>query len=531
MKTLRILGMILIAGFLFSREKDIERDQIKTDVVFGIDQLDLNELKSDAIIPCHVDADGNLIEPEWAEIVINGVTYEPLVFYLNNKLYTQAIKLPTKTDYEITKFVLKAMVDNIPTIVMATPEIDSDFEFYVDKPIAFTFDVPEFDKVEVDIEVLCFQPSMHEQFGFFWFNITEIVVREICFFGDLCVKNPMEYVGSRYEDVFNLQDYPFDLPAIFQIHAYQKVDGEWEKYDEFTNIGLDEDDNWEYLGTTCARYPDRPDRVDEFKFVLKVLVKVGDGFEYVEFYDGWVFPSDDPLVTIEDNQKVVNFVIGSCAYGDFIYPDLKLPPYQNLPEKANINISITTNNPYANGAYWAITVNSLDPHNGDFYDFPPPSNSDIYLGWCGDAATTINQGTNITFFIYSSLNDANWPDDMPVSVEDLAKVNWLFNNLPEGYPELTGMFVIEGEFSPTPEQGKELQHAIWKILGQTPPGNVVGGDNFPYGNAAAIAGTASDKGDFVPMPGGYAAVLMVKADAQGNPKADEFQLIFTVVDP
>ena len=322
MKTLRILGLIMIAGFLFSCEKDIEKDQVKQDVVFGIDQIDSFELKDGSNdITCLVDGEGNLIEPEWAEIVINGTTYEPKVFYLNSKLYTQAIKLTTKTDYEITKFVLKAMVDNTPTIVMATPEIDSDFEFYVDKPVAFTFDVPEFDKVEVEIEVLCFQPSNHEQFGFFWFNITEIVVREICFFGDVCIEEGEDYSNSGYADIFDLDDYPFDLPAIFMIEAYRNGD----LYDSFSNVVYNEGtQKWEKAGdlmTVCARYSDYLNSIVNYEFVLKVM---NANSEFVEVHE-WNFTNKDPLVDIVDiDQQVVNFVVGDCTYGDFDDPDVQL---------------------------------------------------------------------------------------------------------------------------------------------------------------------------------------------------------------
>ena len=327
MKTLRILGMILIAGFLFSCEKDV-KDEVKMgEVSFGVNEIDPTMLKSDTWDwECSEDV------PVSALIQIDDVWYNPLVFYLGDpaKLYTQAIKLGVGS-YNVQQFyILGEVVDELEDfqlenlmILKAAPIEDSEFSAYVDDPLEITIIVEAFEKDEFQIEVLCYQPGMHEQFGFFWFNITEIVVREICFFGDVCIEEGEDYSNSGYADIFDLNDYPFDLPAIFMIEAFR--DGAEEPYDTFSNVVYNEDEEkWEKAGdfmTVCARYSDYLNSEVNYEFVLKVMNYDSD---FIEVYT-WNFTNEEPLVEIKDeDQKVVNFVIGGCTYGDYEDPDVEL---------------------------------------------------------------------------------------------------------------------------------------------------------------------------------------------------------------
>jgi hypothetical protein len=81
-----------------------------------------------------------------------------------------------------------------------------------------------FTKVEIPVEVLCFLPSVYDKFGFIWFEITEIVVREFCFFGDVCANGdpytPSDFEGSAYE-AFGLA---VDMHAIYEIRVFKNGD-------------------------------------------------------------------------------------------------------------------------------------------------------------------------------------------------------------------------------------------------------------------------------------------------------------------
>ena len=515
MRTLRTLWIMVAAVAIVACQKDdaVNEKRVEQEVVFGIS--DAMNLKSDWNFEC----DDELV-PRVAEVMIDGVTYYPEVFYLGGKLYTQAIKLDVdisgganKQTYTLEKFLLwtahPVLDPGNAEIVKAAPLKGSEFADFVAEALEFTFDVYAFDKKEVEIEVLCFNPAEIDGFGFTWFYIGEIVVREMCFFGDLCIKSPSDYAQSLYSEVLDLENYPFDLPAIFKIKVYRN--GAFFK--TFSNVKENEDGTKELVAPLCVRYPDNVRKPDLFTFELWVYVAVGSGFDYVLF-NTWSVTDDQQIPT--DHNGVVDFVIGNCNYqpGDFT---LVLPPYQNLPEQANATFVQN----YADGGYWTLTINSLDGDaSANYFDFPDAGLT--VLGWCGDAEAFITPGT-ANFYIYSSMNNAGWPASTPVSLSDLAKVNWLFNNLSTfGYPALTNMFVEPSDLNISVQQAQDLQHAIWLILGQPLPA----GEGPASAEAQAMAAAAAGKGGFLPLPGGYAAVLMMK----DNDPA-QFQLIFTIVDP
>lgn len=197
----------LLSVIITSCQKDeVNQSVIKQDFTLGIEIVSSDMLKGGLWdYQCLSDEEGKLYEPAIAEIELkdsNGVSskFYPAVFFQNNKLYTQAIKLETGT-YSITKFILwndHPLTGNNPQIIMATPEKGSDFSEYVSEGLDIDFSIESFRKAEIEIDVLCFMPQMYNSFGFTWYEITEIVVREFCFFGDICA-NGSDGNGSQEE--------------------------------------------------------------------------------------------------------------------------------------------------------------------------------------------------------------------------------------------------------------------------------------------------------------------------------------------
>jgi hypothetical protein len=204
MKIFRLLSIISVVLLIGACQKEeIQTTSVTQDVSFGISEIDpLKSLKNDGWdFTCVTDINGNPVVPATAEIEIldsdnNTTTFNPAVFYLDSKLYTQSIKLPTG-DYSITKFVLRSGDGDI---IMATPEQGAAFAQYVTKSLDFQFTVEAFKKTEIDIEVLCFISQEYQSFGFFWFEITEIVIREFCFFGDICANGDGNGNGNGGDD-------------------------------------------------------------------------------------------------------------------------------------------------------------------------------------------------------------------------------------------------------------------------------------------------------------------------------------------
>jgi len=549
MKILKYLSLILIAGMMFSCEKEMETQVVKQDVIFGINEVP--NLKSDAFdIDCLTDGNGNLLEPKIAEIVINDgiadVTYYSEVFFLGGKLYTKAIQLDVP-DKDSKGYTLKSffLYTDMPAsqggngiAIMATPAKGSDFEQFVTEGVEIDFTVNAFDKTEVDVDVLCFSEVDYEGFGFNWFEIHQVVVREVAFFGDLCIKDPADYKSTDednptiYQQVFgdDLNGYVFDLPALFEIKlSYGGASHTFQNWDLTADP--------EFIAPLKVKYPDYLNKTDEFTFELWVYVRVGDDIE-PKLIKTWNI-TDDEIIENTTPNGVVEFVIGGCNLNPA--PEtLIIHGYQNLPESANMTIAtnVSSGHVYNGAGYWDVTVNSIIPNEN--HDFP--SSGDMH-GWCGDVKTIITAGT-YNFHLYSSLNQVRpWPTGMPghITMETLAKVNWLFNNLENlehnntnlGYPSLTGTYVTPSNLTLTTKQAKDLQHAIWLTMGQaanTWPTNVLGAGS-PSPEAQSMASMASGHTDFKPLPGGYAAVLGVAVEDDPTEVIYTMQLIFTIVDP
>lgn len=449
------------------------------DVNFSANLMSKNLTKADT---CSFDL------ADYVKVVIDGTSYTLDVYYIDGVPYTKSIKLSAPTNSEATHTITQFLLysdNNTPDlgdddVLAATPADGSDYVGYVTDGVPMTFTLGGFVKKEIPIEVLCFASHEYTEFGFFWYTFDEIIIRTQCFFGDLCVKNPTDYIGSDYADQSG--GLKPDMPAIMKINVKRN------------GVQYKEVNNEEWLGEgqpLCVEYEDLLGDADNYTFELSVLVRKGTGFAYVPF-GTWTF-SDDGLITA-GTDGVVDFVIGNCVHSD---ADFTYAPYMNLPTSCTMNIQ----NP-GNPGYWNLIVNTVTPA-GD-YDF----NTGPYAAWCGDKAHYINGG-NHTANVYSSLNNSNWPaGDILLTMAQCAKVNWIFNHL-----EYYGMDPL----TLTQAQGLVLQDGIWSIT-----------------NGWAVTGTALDMfndasthGDFVPLPGGWAAVLLVSITDPYDPP----QLIFTVVDP
>ncbi|RLD36930.1 MAG: hypothetical protein DRI83_04690 [Bacteroidetes bacterium] len=495
----KLLILIFISVLVYGCKKDeIKNDApVQQEVSFAIDLVDPGSGMKDW--ECKVDAQGNLLEPDYAQVTISGADYFPLVFRIDGILYTQNIKLDLPVPvggYIVTQFLLwddgntpgGTLPEADDQIVMGTPASGSPYEVYIAEPyrLDYVIDVLAFEKIQIPIEVLCFQDDEYTEFGFDWFVITEIVIREQCFFGDICVKHPDDYIGSLYEN--QSTGLQLDMPAIVELHVFK--DGTPVPYSPFTNATADA--NWGVGAPLCIQYPDNLQITGEvFTVELWILVKWGDTFVYKLFHT-WTF-IDNAMIP-DGTDGIVEFVLGNC---NLMNTDLQLAPYQDLPTMANITLSGP-----GDPGYNDLFVNTVTP--AGTYDLPVGVN---LAGWCGDYSTCITAGT-FDVFVHTSLYDINWPAGMPFSLVTIGKVNWLFNHL-----DYYGMDIN----TLTQADGVIIQSAIWKIISSI----------ACTGVAAQMAADAETYGvGYVPPPGGWAAALFVVDN-----DSECYQLIFTVVDP
>jgi hypothetical protein len=499
----KILFFILAIGTMFScQKKETDTTVRQQEVTFSAIKVDPSTgLKSDWL--CPTDDNGNILTPTVAKITITGKgDFWPQVFTLDGNMYTQAIKLDVNpgdspTNYTVEFFGLYTEVDG--TLIMATPTTGAEYAEYTTSHVSFNFSVSAFSKAEIPVEVLCYMPDSYDKFGFNWAQFDEIVIREQCFFGDICFKHPADYIGSNYEN--QSTGLQIDMPAIFKINALKMVNQVWTPVpnnEDFTNDN--EDANWGVGAPVCVRYPDNLSIDRElFKFELWVLVKVGNVFEYLKFHE-WEFEDDQTIDAGEDG--VVDFVLGSCNLSN---TDLQLPPYMNLPETC----TVTTINhipgiiPLQDNVvgYFDVTLSDI----GDGYDI-----SNISYGVnCFNRQVTIALPETYTLDVRSSL----YPEFMTGPCKDLSwdKANWLINHL-NMFPGYTW---------------SDIQQAFWKI--EDPTWNMAEHGQVPAGTAIAtamyLAAAANGEG-YVPLPGGWAGVAL--ESPSGVPAT---QCIFLRIDP
>jgi len=476
----KLLVFVFAIGVLASCQKEEAVEATSQDVVFsGIDSGSAK--KSTDADPC-----GNALA-DYAKVTIDGDVYRPAVFYIDDVAFTQALKLEPG-NYVIDEFML--INDNgTPNdtdddyIVKAAPLAGAEFAEFVNTPLAFSFDVEGFKKAEVNVEVLCFEEKDYESFGFSWFAMTGITVREQVFFGDFCAKHPAEYVGSLYDQQAN--GVQLDMPAIFRIDVY-KNETFIKSYDNTAWFGEGE--------PLKVQYPDHDNAEDAFAFELFILVKSGTEFVYKSFHT-WEF--NDAEMIESGDEGVVDFVLGNCNADE---ADLVLAPYMNLPETMTYKIVKV---PGDLGGFFDTEISGV----GDGYDIW----NGVWPTFCADNETIINVGTSYTMDVYSSLYPASFPEHVKevVSVNNLDRVNWLMNNL-DNYPDRTW---------------EDVQAFIWTEVNGwngSYEGYVGTLANHPTTTQMMTDAAAYGEG-YVPLPGGWAAVLLTSGAS--------VQLQLVVVDP
>jgi hypothetical protein len=283
---------------------------------------------------------------DYAQIVIDEITYTPAVFTVNNILYTQAVKL-TPGNHVVTLFAL--MDDNgtpgVTTddvIVRATPNTGSDFSVFVSATLPVNFTVAPFQKLEIPIEVLCFQETTYKEFGFAWFKPAEGTVRQKWFFGDFCTEYFDQYENSLYGP-----NPKVDMPAIFRIKVYRDDDGDGI-YENYIGIYNNEDNYTIVNGVASAlpleiRYLDRVNIEDRYRFAMELYLEItldSEGnpvFDYVEkanwyfsdasttLYTDKDYTEEGAFTTGEDN--IYDWVLGFCTGvpADEYVPDPETP--------------------------------------------------------------------------------------------------------------------------------------------------------------------------------------------------------------
>jgi hypothetical protein len=423
------------------------------------------------------------------------------VFYIAGQPYTNSIQL-TPGQHFLNDFVL--MNDNnTPTniaddiILAAAPHSGSVYAPYVTNPLTITFTVAKFGKLMQPVECVCYQQSNYTDFGFLFFQIQEVTVRQQAFFGDLCIKNISDYIGSLYaQQTAGLQP---DVPAIFKIEVWRNG----------TLMSTFDNSAWLGVGQPLlVSYADRQGIVDNFEFKLYVLVRQGAGFNYV-YFTSW-FATDGGTVQYKDNlgnytvadkdsNGVIDFSLGYCSPD----ADLVLPPYINLP--TTCTYKVTHYAPGYTGGYSDAALSNV-PANYEF-------GNGTVKSWCDDFAFTITVNTAYNMVVYSSL----YPNLLPAfaQAKPWDKIDWLLNHLSwySGY------------------HWYDLQGAMWVLCGWTGPTKT--NVTYPLGvTGSQMVSDANTYGAGYKVPdGGFACTIFIASGTPGNATVANIQTMVIQLDP
>jgi hypothetical protein len=184
LNNIRVIGLIFLSVLLLTNcQKDNKIDdkgQGQGEVVFTPGQT--TNFEKSAEFNCDLTV-------SYAHVVVDEVTYDLPVFYIDGMLTTQALKLD-EGDYELMEFIL--MNDNETPddlsddiVVMASVNEDGDFAPYVAMTLPYEFEVEAFIKIDLYVEVICYFPEYYDWYGFEFFTVYITNIHEWYFFGDL----------------------------------------------------------------------------------------------------------------------------------------------------------------------------------------------------------------------------------------------------------------------------------------------------------------------------------------------------------
>jgi hypothetical protein len=467
MKKFISLIIVIILIFIISCNNDnkttIESSELNITITHTLFNQGTKNTKSDTVPIC-IDESLDYIKYK----INNDYHYANIFTDVSGNLHSKVIKTDPGHN-TISEFYIYHDNNPIGTygneddLIMASPLPGSDYYSLMEYPLNIEFDVEPFRKVSVNVDVLCFDTTFYHKFGFYWFDINTYVVRNQCWFGDLCTGKLNDYNGSLYEQQTN--GIQFDMPAIFKVDVYHD--------DILSNSYSNE--NWLGEGDCLnVQWVDNLSTEDTIKFVLYIYLPIGDTFGYV-YYDSYVFTDNNP--PDPSNDGVFDFVIGTCQVdnADAIYE-----PYLNLPSTVNMKIG-NHYNPGDQGGYVDLILTGFN----NIYDIHP---NDTLAAYCTNQNETIQVNHLYNDIqVISPYDLSNLPISFNLTLDQIKKLIYLGNLINN-------------------QNNVVVQHVIWHITNNY---TLNGTDEINMFNDVS-----NNYQSFGVLPGGYEPVFFYKDGVQ-----------------
>jgi len=496
-KFIAMLAIIIVAFATTNCTKD-STDPITgtADVSFNVNSVTQSGLKSTATdtIIC------TTLSSDYVKYKLDNGNFKAIsVFYVGGIPWTNSIKLPIGP-HTINEFMVYSD-NNTPNdstddvLLSAVPHAGSGFAGYVTTPLNQSFVVETDKKLEVKLDVVCFQPQYYTKFGFVYFQLNELTVRQMWFFGDFCVKDKSLYAGSSYALRSGWSGFGYgDVPAIIKVEVWR---GTTPTNKTLQNTFTNNDAAHNYGDKVSVTYGDYKQSTDYFEVKFFILVRQGTTFDYVQF-NSYTFTDISNITTGSDG--VIDFVLGNC-YDPSTPPDYIYAPWMNLPLSNQVPSVTYYMSPATLGGYVNATLGNIstgfDISNGTF------------ASYCGDHNVTINYGVSYNMDVYSSL----YPEKLPLFAQSAsgkwAKINWLFNHL-DWFPTATM---------------NNIEDVIWSYDNVSPIPT-------PSGLSTTMRNACDQYGVNYHVPtGGWACIIFIPHGTPANAPTAAIQTMFIKIDP
>ncbi len=119
--------------------------------------------------------------------------------------YSELLKVPVSNNGSVMVTLESFQVfDSGDNLIWIAPieNVDGEFDGYVDNPLPFDFEINDGTKPYIDVEVLCFDRRMVNEYGYPFFDIFPGKIYPLCFFANYCTDSGRHYVGNYSVDLY-----------------------------------------------------------------------------------------------------------------------------------------------------------------------------------------------------------------------------------------------------------------------------------------------------------------------------------------
>ncbi|AVR46935.1 hypothetical protein C7S20_17635 [Christiangramia fulva] len=170
--------------------------------------------------------------------------------------YSEDLKIPVPNEGSVNVTLNEFKVfDSAHELIWAAPVAtpEADFAGYVDQALPISFDVQDGSKPYIEVDVLCFDRRMANEYGYVFFDIMPKKVYPLCLFLNYCNADGRHYVANYSVDLF----YAYGTPDEVKLYNHLE-DNAMPTVGDYNN---DPQNPLYYADPLCLVVPGKPDNL------------------------------------------------------------------------------------------------------------------------------------------------------------------------------------------------------------------------------------------------------------------------------